>query len=106
MSEEKMSKHVYKMNPPCPHCGEEHIWWRRRIPLKYEEKMYAWYAEHPTVSDFETLLQKAPVFVPQSFTCPCCGKDFAYDMGLRRMDRTDWYSKDFLPVGEVRVFDD
>lgn len=41
MSEEKMSKHVYKMNPACPHCGEEHIWWRRRIPLEYEEKLDA-----------------------------------------------------------------
>ena len=55
---------------------------------------------------FETLLQKAPVFVPQSFTCPNCGKEFAYDMGIRRVDRTDWRSKNRLPMGEVRVFDD
>lgn len=83
MSEEKMSNHVYKMNPACPHCGEEHIWWRRRIPLEYEEKLDAWYAEHPDVSDFEMFLMEAPVFVPQSFRCIICGKEFAYHMGIR-----------------------
>ena len=106
MSEEKMSKHVYKMNPACPHCGEEHIWWRRRIPLEYEEKLDAWYAEHPDVSDFESFLMEAPVFVPQSFRCIICGKEFAYHMGIRREDRTDWHSKDFVPMGEVGGFDD
>ena len=35
--EEELSKHIYKMNPPCPNCNEEHMWWRRRIPLSAEK---------------------------------------------------------------------
>lgn len=49
---------------------------------------------------------EAPVFVPQSFRCIICGKEFAYHMGIRREDRTDWHSKDFVPMGEVGGFDD
>lgn len=36
--EEGLSKHIYKMNPPCPYWHEEHMWWHRQIPLWAEQK--------------------------------------------------------------------
>ena len=97
--EEELSKHIYKMNPPCPNCNEEHMWWRRRIPLSAEKKLEEWYAQNPNASIFSP----APVFVPQHFTCCCCGKEFSYNMGIHIEDRVDWRSPNCVPIGVVSL---
>ena len=29
----------YKINPPCPHCHEEHIWWQIQLTDEEQAKM-------------------------------------------------------------------
>ncbi len=101
--EEELSKHIYKMNPPCPHCHEEHMWWHRRIPLWAEQKIDQWFEENKHLSTFKRMFSPAPVFVLQHFKCSCCGKEFSYKMGIHIEDRTDWVDDDCIPMGVVPV---
>ena len=104
-NEEELSHHIYKMNPPCPNCEEEHMWWHRRIPLWAEEKLEEYYRQNKDKSHLELLFEPAPVFVPQFFICSCCGKEFSYNMGIRIEDRLDWQSKGSLPLGVYPLFE-
>ena len=103
--EEELSKHIYKMNPPCPNCEEEHMWWHRRIPLWAEEKLEEYDRQNKDKSHLELLFEPAPVFVPQFFICSCCGKEFSYNMGIRIENRLDWQSKGSLPLGVYPLFE-
>lgn len=70
---EKLSEQkIYRVNPFCPHCGEEHVWFNIVISDEEQKKMDLYYKENENKSEFALLLAPPPLFVKTKFRCPCC----------------------------------
>ena len=70
---------LYTINPPCPHCGEEH--------------------EYPIVS----LLSPPGLIVTRKVKCSLCNKEFEARVAIRKESKVGWTHPDFIPVGEHPV---
>ena len=83
---------LYKINPPCPKCHEEHNWW------------HAYVAASEGKSSLELLLGEPGIVVTRKLKCCCCGHVFEAEAGLRKFDEVGYRDQDFIAaVGEIPV---
>ena len=48
----------YKINPTCPSCHEEHMWWQIKLTDEEQEKMDKYVESNKEKSSIELLLQR------------------------------------------------
>ena len=102
---EKLSEQkIYRVNPFCPHCGEEHVWFNIIISDEEQKKMDLYYKEHENKSEFALLLAPPPLFVETEFRCPCCGEVFVAKVGIYRENALDYRSEKIVPMGRTTIF--
>ena len=53
----------YKINPPCPHCHEEHIWWQIQLTDEEQAKMDEYVEENKGRSSISLLLGEPGIIV-------------------------------------------
>ena len=77
---------LYKINPPCPKCHEEHNWWHIQLTDDEQAKMDAYVAASEGKSSLELLLGE-PGSVVAAVTYlkwkPGCGNSTKSDTGIR-----------------------
>ena len=102
---EKLSEQkIYRVNPFCPHCGEEHVWFNIIISDEEQKKMDLYYKENENKSEFALLLAPPPLFVETEFRCPCCGEVFVAKVGIYRENDLDYRSEKIVPMGRTTIF--
>ena len=94
---------LYKINPPCPHCGEEHDYWTIRLTNEeqqiLDEHTKQHEGEHPLIS----LMSPPGLAVTRKLKCSICNKEFETKVAIRKEDEVDWTHPDFIPVGKHLV---
>lgn len=81
---------VYRINPICPYCGEEHVYYDVTLTEKEQKQIDAAY-ENPDLkgkSDLEQLIRtmnNAPVYIIRRVHC-ICGKSYDVKIGVTRQD--------------------
>ena len=95
---------VYKINPPCPQCHEEHIWWRIQLTDEEQAKMDEYTAANAGKSSIELLLREPGIVVSRKLKCCNCGKVFEAKAGLWKSDEVGYRDQDYVAaVGEIPV---
>ena len=95
---------LYKSNPPCPKCHEEHNWWHIQLTDEEQAKMDAYVAASEGKSSLELLLGEPGIVVTRKLKCCCCGHVFEAEAGLRKFDEVGYRDRDFIAaVGEIPV---
>lgn len=75
---------VYKANPFCPYCGEEHAWFNIVITDREQAQVDAYYAANKDKSNLELLLMPPPFYVSKEFQCPMCQGRYKADVAICR----------------------
>ena len=95
---------MYKINPTCPNCHEEHMWWQFQLTDEEQEKMDAYVEATKGKSSIEILLSEPGIFVSREIKCSCCGHVFKVKAGLRKYDEVGYRDRDHIAaVGEIPV---
>ncbi len=87
---------LYKINPPCPKCHEEHNWWHIQLTDEEQAKMDAYVAASEGKSSLELLLGEPGIVVTRKLKCCCCGHVFEAEAGLRKFDEVGYRDRGFL----------
>mgnify|MGYP005967811091 CR=1 FL=1 len=87
---------LYKINPPCPKCHEEHNWWHIQLTNEEQAKMDAYVAASEGKSSLELLLGEPGIVVTRKLKCCCCGHVFEAEAGLRKFDEVGYRDRDFM----------
>ena len=87
---------LYKINPPCPKCHEEHNWWHIQLTNEEQAKMDAYVAASEGKSSLELLLGEPGIVVTRKLKCCCCGHVFEVEAGLRKFDEVGYRDRDFM----------
>mgnify|MGYP000692420640 CR=1 FL=1 len=72
---------LYKINPPCPKCHEEHNWWHIQLTDEEQAKMDAYVAASEGKSSLELLLGEPGIVVTRKLKC--CMQVFARAIACR-----------------------
>ncbi len=68
---------TYKVNPVCPNCGEEHLYFEIQISEEEQSQVEAFYEANKDCSPIRLTLEgKIPLSVTRKFKCPCCNAAF------------------------------
>lgn len=83
---------LYKINPPCPKCHEEHNWWHIQLTDEEQAKMDAYVAASEGKSSLELLLGEPELLLHESLSVvaavtylkrkPGCGNSTKSDTGI------------------------
>ena len=94
----------YKINPPCPHCHEEHIWWQIQLTDEEQAKMDEYVDENKGRSSISLLLGKPGIIVTRKLKCCYCGEVFEARSGLWKDNEVGYRDSDCVAgVGEIPV---
>ena len=76
---------IYRINPTCPFCLEEHMYWDIQLTDEEQEKLDHHTKEH-SVPPLESLLSPPAIIVTRTLKCGCCKKTFEKNIGIRKED--------------------
>lgn len=95
----------YRVNPFCPNCKEEHLYWTIVISEEDQEKMDSYYAAaaKKNLSPLAIMLEGPPLWVERTFQCPICETEFTKAVGIFREDRIGYHADYFIPMGRVPI---
>ena len=97
---------LYKVNPFCPECGEQHCWFRITLTEEEQQKLDAYYEERAESRKKQTEIANmiddvfsAPLRVTRKFKC-VCGHEYEATVSTHRSDEVGYYSPGMIPLGE------
>lgn len=94
---------IYRVNPFCPSCGEEHVYYNIEISEEEQKIVDDYYEQHKNETTLALLLSPAPLYVERGFQCPCCKTTFTKTVGIIRECRKGYSSPDIIPMGVTPV---
>ena len=89
---------LYKINPTCPGCGEEHLYWQ--VGLTDEE-------QHKGESSIVSLMSPPGLIITRRLKCGLCGTEFEARCAIYKEDEVGYTHPDMIPgcqMGEKPVF--
>lgn len=92
---------LYRINPTCPHCHEEHITWNIRLADEEQEKMDRYVDTTRGKSSIEVLLNEPGIIVTRTLKCCCCGEIFEAHVGLWESDEVGYSNQDYVGVCQI-----
>ncbi|MBR6756822.1 MAG: hypothetical protein IKM15_07750 [Peptococcaceae bacterium] len=95
---------AYRVNPFCPKCKEEHLYFTIYISEKEQEILDDYYEVNKDRPHWELLIAPAPLVIEREFECPLCGTKFKKCVGIMRENQVGYSAPDFIPMGVVPVF--
>ena len=97
-------KRLYKVNPTCPGCGEEHLYWQ--VGLTGEETSN-FRQTHKGESPIVSLMSPPGLIIKRKLKCGLCGTEFEPYCAIYKEDEVGYTHPDMIPgcqVGEKPVF--
>lgn len=91
---------VYRVNPICPYCKEEHIYWDIALTDDEQEKLDRHTEEHKGESTLKSLLSPPGIVITRNLKC-CCGKEFETNIAIRKEYELNYQNPDFINIGEI-----
>ncbi|MCM1049665.1 MAG: hypothetical protein NC433_14710 [Clostridiales bacterium] len=83
---------IYRVNPFCPNCGEEHAYYDIMISEEEQNTLDNYYANHHGESSLALLLKEPPLRIEKKFKCPMCETVFSKSIGIYRENAIDYKS--------------
>ena len=90
---------IYRINPTCPFCLEEHMYWDIQLTNEEQEKLDHHTKEH-NVPPLESLLSPPAIIVTRTLKCGCCKKTFEINIEIRKEDEVGWSHPEFINIGK------
>lgn len=90
---------MYRINPTCPHCGEQHEYWEIRLTDEEQEQMDRYLEENKEKSSLALLFGDPGIVVSRELTCCRCKGTFTARVGLWRQNEVGFHAPDFIEVG-------
>lgn len=97
---------LYRVNPFCPVCGEEHCAYDIFLSEAEQERLDQYYSEQKGKSAFLLLLEKAPLVVERQFKCPVCESVFSKRVGIYREFRVGYHRESYIPMWQYPVHEE
>lgn len=91
---------IYRINPMCPHCGEEHAYWDIQLTDEEQEQMDRYTEENKGKSSIYLLLGDPGIVVTRRLKCCCCGEEFDAHVGLWEYDEVGYHHPDYIGIGQ------
>lgn len=91
--EAKMGR-LYKVNPPCPYCDEEHIYWTIKLTDEEQAILDAHTQQHRGESYLISLLSPPGLVVKRTLKCCCCKKEFDANLAIRKENEITYREAD------------
>lgn len=85
---------LYKVNPPCPYCDEEHIYWTIRLSDDEQAILDAHTQQHRGESYLISLLSPPGLVINRTLKCCCCQKEFTANLAIRKEDEITYNRED------------
>lgn len=96
-TEEEQAKRLFRVNPSCPHCGEEYAYFDIKLSSEELKVLDAFYDQNQEQSNMALFFKKdAPLTVKQNFVCPKCGQDFEGTVNIHRMNEVGYQEHNSL----------
>lgn len=94
---------LYKVNPTCPGCGEEHLYWTIRLTDEEQEVLDKHTEEHKGESEIVSLLSPPGLIIKRKLKCGLCKTEFESTYAIRKEDEVGWTHPDMIPMGDTPV---
>lgn len=96
-TEEEKAKRLFRVNPSCPHCGEEHAYFDIKFSSEELKVLDAFYDQNQEQSNMALFFKKdAPLTVIQNFVYPKCGQSFEGTVNIHQMNKVDYQEHNSL----------
>lgn len=90
---------LYRINPMCPMCKEEHMWWFIRLTDEEQQILDYHTEKHADETELCTLFSKPPIIITRKLKCGECGAEFQARVGIWKEMEAGWNHPDFVDVG-------
>ena len=77
---------MYRLNPMCPYCFEEHFYWDVRLTDEEQAILDRHTEEQKDESDLVSLLSPPGLVIERKFYCGDCEKTFRARVAVRKED--------------------
>lgn len=98
---------LYKINPTCPGCGEEHLYWKIELTDEEQTILDKHTEEHKGESPIVSLMSPPGLIIKRKLKCGLCGTEFEARCAIYKEDEVGYTHPDMIPgcqVGEKPVF--
>ena len=104
VKETPMMGRLYKINPTCPYCGEEHEYWTIRLTDEEQQVLDEHTRQHAGENPIIVLMSPPGLTVTRRVKCKLCHNEFEAHVAIRRESEVGWTHPDFLPLGKYPVY--
>ena len=96
-----------KINPTCPGCGEEHLYWQVGLTDEEQAILDTHTEEHKGESSIVSLMSPPGLIITRRLKCGLCGTEFEARCAIYKEDEVGYTHPDMIPgcqMGEKPVF--
>ena len=98
-------RRLYRVNPYCPYCGEEHCWFKVELTSDEQQQLDNYYIqlekEHGKKSYLEIALyelSEPALIIERDFRC-VCGREFTKNVAVSRDNEVGYRNPE--TIGEI-----
>lgn len=98
---------LYKINPTCLGCGEEHLYWTIELTDEEQKILDKHTEEHKGESPIVSLISPPGLIIKRQLKCGLYGTKFEACVAVRKEDEVGYTHPDMIPgcqMGEKPVF--
>ena len=90
---------LYRINPMCPACKEEHMYWDVHLTDDEQERLDHHTEMHKGESELYSLLSEPAIIITRKLKCGECSAEFEARVGIWKEMEVEWHHPDFVDVG-------
>lgn len=94
---------LYRINPFCQYCGEEHMYWTIGLTDEEQKQLDEFEKLHEGEAFLVKFFAGPGVIIKRRLKCGCCKKEFDTEYGLREMDALDYEDPDMIKMGRYTL---
>lgn len=94
---------LYRVNPTCPFCGEEHMYWVIKLSDEDEAQIKKFEEKHKGENFLKKIFSGPAVIVQKKFEYGMCKREFYARCGVMAMDALDYHDPNCVKIGEYPV---
>lgn len=94
---------IYRINPSCPYCGEEHMYWNTYLTTEEQAKLDLHTEKHRNESSFQSLLSEPGIVITRKLKCGVCKKIFEAKIRIWKENEVNWHHPDFIEIGKHSI---
>lgn len=79
---------LYKINPTCPGCGEEHLYWQVGLTDEEQAILDTHTEEHKGESSIVSLMSPPGLIITRRLKCGCAEQNLKHDVQFTKKMRS------------------